>query len=198
MSTYWIRSLALSAGLALALSAGVGAAGAGDLSDPLQGQLQFQLDGLRRQSVTDPAGAARGAAAARRELIQRRGGVALGPSDLMIDRQLRGVQAGGRSATSPIVPSPSPPGSSLPSSVDHGGAPLPSLGDPLRVVSLLLDRADEGLAAGRTAQAQSDLSMAGRELAPLREGPLDGATKAEADALAGRLETLSGRLTAAP
>ena len=81
----------------------------------------------------------------------------------------------------------------LPSSVDRSDALLPSLGDPLRMVSLLLDRADEGLSAGRTAQARSDLSMADQELGPLRAGPLDGAAKAQADALATRLATLSGR-----
>ncbi len=193
-----IVSIPRGAFLALLLGMVAHAAGAGSLSDPLQGQLQFQLNGLQRQSVTDPAGAARGAAAARRELIQRRGGVDLGPSDLRIDRQLQGVQAGRASAAAPIATAPPPPGVRLPSSVDRSAALLPSLGDPLRMVSLLLDRADEGLAAGRTAQARSDLSMAGQELAPLRAGPLDGAAKAQADALAGRLQGLSARLDGRP
>jgi hypothetical protein len=129
-------------------------------------------------------------------MITRRGGVGLGPTDLRIDRQLQQLQGGAASGVAPLAGSPPVTGARLPSSFDRDDQPLPSLGDPLSTTSLLLDRAADGLAAGRTAQARSDLSIAGQMLDPLRAGPLDGADKAKADALAGRLTALTARLPA--
>lgn len=186
------------AALGAALWAGA-PAGASDFLDPLNGQLQFQLQGLQRQSVTDPAGAASGAAAVRRDMISRRGGVALSPADQRIDRQLQQVQgAGATTGVAPLAGSPPVTQSRLPSSFDRSDQELPSMGDPLGTTSLLLDRAADGLAAGRTAQARSDLSVAAGLLDPLRSGPLDGTTRARADALAGRLATLTAKLPANP
>jgi hypothetical protein len=103
-----------------------------DLIDPQDAQHRRELRSLGQRSVTDPAAAAAGVAAARRTLRNENLGVDLPPERARIDRRLEatGEAAANRARAreQPAAPPPAapPPSADLPSSVAPG--PLPSMG----------------------------------------------------------------------
>lgn len=180
------RSCKLAAMASLAWLA-AGAQAEAQLSRGENAILKRQLRGVESRAVTDPAGAARDLGNTRRDLVRDNRGVAYGPAGSRINRDLRGLASrsyglvpGGGDVSDPQRFEPLP-------GTQSDRETLPSLTPPTRIIARLLDRAETGLAAGRAAQAASDLSTAEQGLAGL--GPLEGARS-----LAARAERLRSRL----
>lgn len=156
-----MRTLAATcAGLMLA-----GAAAAQtSLIDPDRAWQRRQADAVERRAVTDPAGAASEAREARRRMgVETRG--AIDAEALETERRLERALAGGRAA-GPVPPRPARAGEPLPFSADtsRDRELFEDERDPLATADLLLERAAEGIAEGRTEAARSDLSLAAAEL----------------------------------
>jgi hypothetical protein len=141
--------------------AGAGSPGTGMARDS---HIQRELRSIEGRSVTQPGPAARDAGDARRVLLRSGQGTALDPEALRAERRLEGVigdEAARRGAAAPgTVDRPTP---DLPASYDQDRDYLPRPA-PSGLAPMLLDRAEEGLVAGRTDQARSDLAIAEREI----------------------------------
>jgi hypothetical protein len=132
--------------------------------DPDRAWQRRQADAIERRAVTDPAGAAAQASEERRRLrVENRG--AIDADALTTEQRLERARAGGRSAE-PVPPRPPRAAGLLPFSADTSrDRELFGLErDPLATADLLLERAAEGLAEGRTDAARSDLAFAAAEL----------------------------------
>lgn len=132
--------------------------------DPDRAWQRRQADAIERRAVTDPAGAASMAREERRRVVGETRG-AIDADVVETERRLERTRAGGRSAE-PVPPRPPRAAGLLPFSADtsrdHELFGLER--DPLRTADLLLERAAEGLAEGRTDAARSDLSLAAAEI----------------------------------
>jgi hypothetical protein len=135
------------------------------LIDPDRAWQRRQADTVERRAVTDPAGAATQAREARRLMgVETRG--AIDPEAIETERRLeRAARAGGR-ATGPLPPRPARASEPLPFSADtsRDRELFAEERDPLATADLLLERAAEGIAEGRTEAARSDLALAAVEL----------------------------------
>lgn len=133
--------------------------------DPDRSWQRRQADTIERRAVTDPAGAAREAREQRRLLeVGTRG--AIDADAVTTGKRLERAASGqGRIARSQ-PPRPARAPEPLPFSADtsRDRELFDAERDPLATADLLLERAAEGIAEGRTDGARSDLSLAAAEL----------------------------------
>lgn len=165
------------------LTTGVTAQGA---LDPDTAISRRQIRGIERRVLTDPEGAARAGAAARRGLIRDSGGVTLDPERLRLERRLERLDRLPEPSPSTISP---PAGGELPFSARHQPFGLSGAGGPLATARRLLARAADGMAEGRPAQARSDIRAARAELDRLPSSLADqvAGVRRELEALAAGL-----------
>lgn len=176
--------------LATALAAPIAGDATAQISRGEQAIQDRQLRAIRNRAVTDPAGAARDAASARRGLVRdNEGAITFGPQGQRIDRQLRALERQPvvlpPRGTTPAAPDLREPG--LPSSLEPGPDGLPGIGQTISLVGRLLDRAEVGIGEGRASSARSDLVAAEQGLAGL-------SSLEAAQPLARRAQTLRSRL----
>lgn len=157
-----MRTVLLAVGLVMLSGA---ASAQTSLIDPDRAWQRRQADVIERRAVTDPAGAAAQAGEARRQQSVETGR-SIDADAVTTGRRLdRTAQAEG--AARPSVP-PRPPAAAepLPFSADttRDRELFEAERDPLATANLLLERAAEGIAEGRTDAARSDLSLAAAEL----------------------------------
>jgi hypothetical protein len=132
--------------------------------DPDRAWQRRQADTVERRAVTDPVGAASMAREERRRMaVENRG--AIDAEAIATERRLERVSQAGRSAE-PVPPRPARAGERLPFSADtsRDRELFAVERDPLATADLLLERAAEGIAEGRTDAARSDLAFAAAEL----------------------------------
>jgi hypothetical protein len=153
--------------------------------------IQRELRSIEGRSVTQPGLAARQARETQQELLRSGRGVALDPEARRAERRLEGLiqdeAARGAAAVPGRIYRPAP---DLPASYEEREL-LPAIA-PTGLASSLLDRAADGLAAGRTDQARSDLALAEHEIDAL--GRSLGADDAEVAVLRARAQDLRQRL----
>jgi hypothetical protein len=157
---------------------------------PSDAQLRRELRSLEGQAARAAPAASQNLQRARRDLVSRSRGVALGPEAARVDRGLGQVGRDLQQRRPDTTPTPTGPATttSLPASY-QAGDPLPSF-DPAVTVGRLLGRAESAGSRGQTAQARSDLSTARALL-----GGLDPAASGHA-ALAARLAEVEAGLGA--
>src|SRR5205823_5645123 len=99
---------------------------------------------------------------ARQDLLHRGNGVALPPAQREVEQRLDSVIERGTGRAGAVEPGPLLPSPQLPASYDDQQlVPHP---EPADLAKTLIDRATQGLLAGRTDQARSDLALAQSEL----------------------------------
>lgn len=156
---------AVLAGLLLGLLVLGAAAAQTSLIDPDRAWQRRQADTIERRAVTDPSGAGRQAREQRRQLgVETRG--AIEPDAITTEQRLERAASGQGRAVGPVPPRPARAGEPLPFSADtsRDRELFDVERDPLATADLLLERAAEGIAEGRTDAARSDLSLAAVEL----------------------------------
>lgn len=135
------------------------------LIDPDRAWQRRQADTIERRTVTDPAGAGLQAREQRRQLgVATRG--AIDSDAITTEQRLERAASGQGRAVGPVPPRPARAGEPLPFSADtsRDRELFATERDPLATADLLLERAAEGIAEGRTDAARSDLSLAAAEL----------------------------------
>ena len=161
---------------------------AAQLSRPDQAILERQLRAAQGRALSDPEGAARDLGRLHHDLRRDNGGVSFGPDAARIDRQLRTF--GDRQVRRPDVARRRVPGTPAepPSSVEPGTSGIPSVDQNVTLARSLLDRADEGIAEGRTDSARSDLALVQESLTGLKGLVATAPLAARAAALQSRLD----------
>lgn len=133
--------------------------------DPDRSWQRRQADAVEQRAVTDPAGAAREAREQRRRLaVETRG--AIDADAVTTGQRLERAASGQGRIAGAAPPRPARAPEPLPFSADtsRDRELFDAERDPLATADLLLERAAEGIAEGRTDAARSDLSFAAAEL----------------------------------
>lgn len=150
--------------------------------------LNRQNRAIQNRAVDDPGGAATDLGRQRRDLLRDNRGVNFGPEGARINRQLRALGNAPPPAGVPEPPSVASPGlPPQPGTLSRDPALLPSLTPDAAVVGQLLDRAENGINAGRRDQARSDLATADQGLAGLSSVGTAAGLSARAAALHARI-----------
>lgn len=166
-----LAALALSTLLAAGAEAQLGPSGGGLGTTPRspgagmarESHIQREVRSIEGRAVTQPGLAATQAENARRALLRSGQGADLSPEAQRANRQLEGVIQDEQARRAMAMPGPvDRPTPELPSSYDERNL-LPGMA-PTDLAENLLDRAADGLTAGRTDQARSDLALAEREI----------------------------------
>lgn len=163
------------------------------LIDPDAAHARRDVRRIERQLLADPEAVPGDLGRVRNDIRRQRLGAGLDSGPLQLERRLDAAEreAARRRLDRPQPEAPGQPRENeLPSSYGDAAAPLPSMNRTLSTIGGLLDRAEEAMAAGRGAQATSDLSTAKALLAGLE--PADDVPAESLASLERRLTSLSG------